>query len=146
MLGKRFCPRIRKLSKQRIYRIDEQRDYGALQPLVARTDRTIKMDWVVDQWDRMGQFYATLQSGHTTASVALKRLNSISLMGWGKLRIAKESYFRTVNLTETYKKLLENLLPMFSHLRLDRRCIAEQHQHESNRCYGSRSDHRRNLF
>jgi TnpA family transposase len=78
MLGKRFCPRIRNLSKQRIYRIDEQRDYGALQPLVARTDRTIKMDWVVDQWDRMGQFYATLQSGQTTASVALKRLNSMS--------------------------------------------------------------------
>ena len=61
MLGKRFCPRIRKLSKQRIYRIDEQRDYGALQPLVNRTDRTIKIDWVVDQWDRMGQFYATLR-------------------------------------------------------------------------------------
>jgi TnpA family transposase len=36
------------------------------------------MDWIVDQWDRMGQFYATLKSGHTTASVALKRLNSMS--------------------------------------------------------------------
>jgi len=36
------------------------------------------MDWVVDQWDRMGQFYATLKSGQTTASVALKRLNSMS--------------------------------------------------------------------
>ena len=28
MLGKRFCPRIRKISKQRIYRIDTDRDYG----------------------------------------------------------------------------------------------------------------------
>jgi len=36
------------------------------------------MDWIVDQWDRMGQFYATLKTGHTTASVALKRLNSMS--------------------------------------------------------------------
>jgi len=26
----------------------------------------------------MGQFYASLQSGHTTASIALKRLNSMS--------------------------------------------------------------------
>jgi TnpA family transposase len=79
MLGKEFCPRIRKISKQRIYCIDQNRDYGALAPLFNRKGRTtIKMDWIVDQWDRMGQFYATLKSGHTTASVALKRLNSMS--------------------------------------------------------------------
>jgi TnpA family transposase len=36
------------------------------------------MDFLVDQWDRMGQFYATLKSGHTTASVALKRLYAMS--------------------------------------------------------------------
>jgi TnpA family transposase len=78
MLGKRFCPRIRQLKKQRIYRIDSSYDYGILQPLVNRRDRLIKMDWIVEQWDRMGQFYSTLQSGHTTASVALKRLYSMS--------------------------------------------------------------------
>jgi TnpA family transposase len=79
MLGKEFCPRIRKISKQRLYCIDPNRDYGALAPLFNRKGRTnIKMDWIVDQWDRMGQFYATLKTGHTTASVALKRLNSMS--------------------------------------------------------------------
>ncbi len=36
------------------------------------------MEWISHQWDRMGQFYATLQSGHTTASIALKRLYSMS--------------------------------------------------------------------
>ena len=36
MLGKRFCPRIRKISKQRIYRIDTQRDYGVLEPVSRR--------------------------------------------------------------------------------------------------------------
>jgi TnpA family transposase len=78
MLGRRFCPRIRSMQHQRIYRIDAAKDYGVLEPLVHRRDRIIKMDWIVDQWDRMGQFYATLQSGHTTANVALKRLNSMS--------------------------------------------------------------------
>ena len=78
MLGKRFCPRIRQLSKQRIYRIDTDYDYGVLQPLVNRRDRNLKMEWISHQWDRMGQFYATLQSGHTTASIALKRLYSMS--------------------------------------------------------------------
>lgn len=78
MLGKRFCPRIRKLSRQRIYRIDTHYDYGAIGPLVSQRDRQIKMDPIVEQWDRMAQFYATLSSGHTTASVALKRLNSMS--------------------------------------------------------------------
>ena len=78
MLGKRFCPRIRKVQKQRIYRINTHYDYGAIGALVSRGDRQIKMDPIVETWDRMGQFYATLQSGHTTASVALKRLNSMS--------------------------------------------------------------------
>jgi TnpA family transposase len=78
MLGRRFCPRIRSMQHQRIYRIDVEKDYGSLEPLIRRRDRIIKMDWIVDQWDRMGQFYATLQSGHTTANVALKRLNSMS--------------------------------------------------------------------
>jgi len=78
MLGRRFCPRIRSIQDQRIYRIDVDKNYGILEPLVRRRDRIIKMDWIVDQWDRMGQFYASLQSGHTTASIALKRLNSMN--------------------------------------------------------------------
>ncbi|MHC4535425.1 MAG: Tn3 family transposase, partial [Planctomycetota bacterium] len=86
---KRFYPRIRKMSKQRIYRIDPDRDYGTLAPLFNRKGRTnigkfdtatpaAKMDWIIDQWDHMGQFYATLKTGHTTASVAIKRLTSMS--------------------------------------------------------------------
>ena len=78
MLGRRFAPRIRGLHKQRIYRIDRDMDYGPLTPLVGRWDRTIHLDWICEQWDRMGQFYASLESGHTTASTALKRLNSFT--------------------------------------------------------------------
>ena len=78
MLGQRFCPRIRGLQHQRIYRIDPNKDYGALKPLVSRADRKINPEIIVEQWDRMGQFYASLVSGHTTASVALKRLASYS--------------------------------------------------------------------
>jgi TnpA family transposase len=74
MLGRRFSPRIRGIQKQRIYRIDKEKDYGALAPLVKPRDRIIHLDWVTDQWDRMGHFYASLESGHATASTALKRL------------------------------------------------------------------------
>lgn len=76
MLGRRFAPRIRGLHKQRIYRIDEEQDYGPLASLLNRRDRTIHMDWICEQWDRMGHFYASLERGHTTASTALKRLAS----------------------------------------------------------------------
>jgi TnpA family transposase len=76
MLGRRFCPRIRGLQKQRLYRLDAGRDYGPLAGLVGRADRTIDPQVIVEQWDRMGQFYASLERGHTTASVALKRLAS----------------------------------------------------------------------
>jgi TnpA family transposase len=78
MLGHRFCPRIKKLQDQRIYRIDKDKDYKGLSSLVCRTDRTIHIDWICDQWDRMGHFYASIESGHTTASTALKRLVSYS--------------------------------------------------------------------
>jgi TnpA family transposase len=74
MLGRRFSPRIRGIQKQRIYRIDKDKDYGGLAPLVRRKDRGIHLDWITEPWDRMGQFYASLESGHTTASTALKRL------------------------------------------------------------------------
>jgi TnpA family transposase len=78
MLGRRFCPRIRGLQDQRIYRIDSDGDYGALASLVSRADRTIDAQVITEQWDRMGQFYASLASGHTTASVALRRLAAYS--------------------------------------------------------------------
>ena len=75
MLGRSFSPRIRGLHKQRIYRIEKNRDYKALSPLVNRSDRTIHISWICDQWDRLGHFYASLESGHVTASTAMKRLN-----------------------------------------------------------------------
>ena len=78
MLGRRFAPRIRGLHKQRIYRIDVKKDYQALTPLVGRADRTIHMDWIVNQWDRLGHFYASFECGHTTASTAMKRLNGFT--------------------------------------------------------------------
>lgn len=78
MLGRRFAPRIRGLKHQRIYRIDPDKDYGPLSVIVGRRDRTIHLDWICDQWERMGQFYASLESGHATASTALKRLAGYS--------------------------------------------------------------------
>jgi TnpA family transposase len=78
MLGRRFSPRIRGLHKQRIYRIDTNKDYGPLSSLINHSDRTIHMDWISDQWDRMGHFYASLEVGHVTASTAMKRLNGYS--------------------------------------------------------------------
>jgi TnpA family transposase len=74
MLGRRFSPRIKGIKHQHIYRIDTGKDYGQLGRLVGRSDHTIDPSGVAEQWDRMGQFYASLESGHTTASVALQRL------------------------------------------------------------------------
>jgi TnpA family transposase len=74
MVGKKFSPRIKGVQRQRIYRIDKRKNYGSLTPLVKSNDRLIHMDWIVDQWNRMGQFYASLERGCVTASTALKRL------------------------------------------------------------------------
>ncbi len=75
-LGITFSPRIKNIKTQWIYKIDKSRDYGSLNPLVAGGNHTIKMKPIIDQWDRMAQFYASLSTGHVTASIALKRLSS----------------------------------------------------------------------
>ena len=75
MLGRKFSPRIRGIQKQRIYRIDKLMDYQSLAPLLERKDRLLNIDWIVEQWDRLGHFYASLEDGHVTASIAMKRLN-----------------------------------------------------------------------
>src|SRR5262249_17947573 len=63
MFGKRFCPRIRGLHHQWIYRIDPQKAYGPLTPLVSQPKRTIHLDWITAHWDRMGQFFASFAAG-----------------------------------------------------------------------------------
>jgi len=78
MIGKRLSPRIRGVQYQRLYRIDENKDYGNLSSLVSGKDKLINLDLIEEQWDRMGHFYASLASGHTTASTALKRLTGFS--------------------------------------------------------------------
>ncbi len=78
MLGKKFSPRIRGVQRQRIYYLDKEKDHGSLVSLLSANDRLIHMDWIVEQWDRIGQFYASLEKGHATASTALKRLVGFS--------------------------------------------------------------------
>jgi TnpA family transposase len=78
MPGLRFCPRIGGVQHQRIYRIDHNYDYGLLTSLVRRADQTIDTEQIAEQWDRMGQLYASLKTGQVTASVALKRLVGFS--------------------------------------------------------------------
>ncbi len=78
MFGRRLNPRIKNVKHQHIYRIDTDKNYNSLSSLLNHKKNTIHMDWIVEQWDRIGQFYASFESGHTTASVALKRLASFT--------------------------------------------------------------------
>jgi len=78
MLGRKLSVRIRGVQHQKLYRIDDSKDHGSLTSLVSGKDKLIRMDWIEEQWDRMGHFYASLESGHTTASTALKRLTGFS--------------------------------------------------------------------
>jgi TnpA family transposase len=44
MLGRRFCPRIKGVKHQLIYRIDATMDYGQLAHIVGRADRGTQRD------------------------------------------------------------------------------------------------------
>ena len=75
MIGIRFCPRIRRLHRQRIYCADPARDHGVLEPVLKRGRRSVNFRLLAEQWGRIGQFYAAFPAGHATASAALQRLN-----------------------------------------------------------------------
>jgi TnpA family transposase len=76
MLGKRCGPRLRGLHRQGSYRLAPQRDYGPLPTLLHPSKRALPLDWMTAHWERMGPCFASLAAGHTTASVALKRLRA----------------------------------------------------------------------
>lgn len=77
-IGITFSPRIKNIKHQWLYKIDENKDYGSLEPLIAGAAHTIKMGYIVDNWDRMAQFYASFEAGHVTASTAIKRLGGFT--------------------------------------------------------------------
>lgn len=77
MIGKRFCPRIKGLKKQRIYRPAEPaKACGPLRDVLAGRERQIHFDWIEAQWDRIAHLVASFAYGHATASVVMKRLVS----------------------------------------------------------------------
>ena len=52
---------------QRMYRIDPNCDYGSLASLAGHANQTIDTEQIAEQWDRMGQLYASLKTGHVPA-------------------------------------------------------------------------------
>lgn len=48
--------------RQRIYYIEKEKNYASLTQILS--SNLIRMDWIVEQWDKMGQFYASLEKGH----------------------------------------------------------------------------------
>ena len=75
LVGMRFCPRMRRLHRQRISCADPARDHGVLEPVRPRGRRAVHVRLIAEQWDRIGQFDAAFPAGHATASAALQRLN-----------------------------------------------------------------------
>lgn len=75
-LGKRFCPCIRGLKKQRIYHADPERGYGALGDMLSGSRRRLRLDWIEKHWDEIAQLVVSFAYGHTTASTVMQRLVS----------------------------------------------------------------------
>lgn len=76
--GQKYSPRIRGIQNHRIYFIDPEMDYGHLSSLLKHKDASINMSYIEDNWEEMAQFYASIEQGNVTASVAIRRLLSLS--------------------------------------------------------------------
>lgn len=76
--GQKYSPRIRGLKNHRIYCLDPEEDYGSLSSLLKHKEAQINMEHLVEHWEEMARFYASIEQGKVTASVALRRLLSLS--------------------------------------------------------------------
>lgn len=76
--GKKYSPRIRGVKNHLIYMIDPEMDYGNLAPLLQHKSAKISLALIEKYWVEMSQFYASIEQGKVTASVALRRLLSLS--------------------------------------------------------------------
>ncbi len=76
MFGKQLNPRIKNVKAQKLYKIDANYHFGSLAPLVKGKQHQIDMECIVEQYDRMGQFYASMEMGYSMASTAIRRLVS----------------------------------------------------------------------
>lgn len=76
--GKKYSPRIRGVKNHRMYMLDPDMDYGNLAPLLKHKNAKISLALVEKYWMEMAQFYASIEQGKVTASVALRRLLSLS--------------------------------------------------------------------
>lgn len=75
LMGIAFAPRLANLGKQRLYAFSSRKSYQkkgyALLP-----SRTINRKLILNQWDNVLRFMATIKTRHTTASQLFKRLSS----------------------------------------------------------------------
>lgn len=74
MFGKQLNPRIKNVKAQKLYKIDPSYNFGSLAPLLKGKQHQIDMDCIVEQYDRIGQFYASMEMGYSMASTAMRRL------------------------------------------------------------------------
>lgn len=76
--GVEYNPRIRGVQNHKIFKIEREKDYGNLEGLLKHREAVIKMDSIINQWDRMAHFYASIAYGYSTASVSLRKLLSLN--------------------------------------------------------------------
>jgi TnpA family transposase len=75
LLGFSFMPRLAKLHKQSLYKIDKNQHYGALEPMFKGT---IDMDLITEQWEQMVRIATALKNRVVPAHVIVQKLAASS--------------------------------------------------------------------
>lgn len=76
-LGRLYNPRIRGLQNHHIFKVDKNKDHHSLETLLHHRESLINVTHIEDYWEQMARFYAGIEYGHSTASVALRRILSL---------------------------------------------------------------------
>jgi TnpA family transposase len=73
LLGMQFCPRIRDLGDQNLYRCEKDITYKHLEPCFAAT---INQKRILDNWDKILRIVASIKFGWVTASLLISKLQA----------------------------------------------------------------------
>lgn len=73
LLGIRFCPRIKDLPEQRLWRLDTETQYQHIEPVFAGK---LKVNAIRESWDEIIRLVASIKSGEVRASLIVSKINA----------------------------------------------------------------------
>ncbi len=113
LLGFSFCPRLKDLTEQRLYKLHKSQNYGEYDCLFSGT---VDIELIQEHWDQIIRIVAALKNGHLPAHIIIQKLANRT----DKVAKAVQALGRLVKTIYILRYLSDEELRYKVHLQLNR--------------------------